>query len=185
MKVVKFDSSNIDFIAHSPEDNLLQINFKNGGIYHYQNVDVALYFKAITSEAPSQFLRQHIINEKQKYPYQKVTKEQMISTGIMDPNMLDTLYPLADFNKPHYVLRFMLDTENEHVAEIISEDGPCTWRELLDQAMEWCEQNNICYSYLADNGVMQEGYKGQAVLFPDEAKLYIAGKGIAADSKSN
>lgn len=39
----KCKSSNIEHIDYNPDTNTLEVKFKNGGIYHYSNVDQKTY----------------------------------------------------------------------------------------------------------------------------------------------
>jgi hypothetical protein len=65
------------------------------------------------------------------------------------------------------------------MAEVFEEEAQ-TWRQIIDAACEWCIAEGVCLSYLAEQGLIQEGYQGRAYMLPDEAKEYIAQKMITA-----
>jgi hypothetical protein len=62
-------SSNIESIGHDPDTNMLAVQFKNGGLYHYHDVDADKH-KALIS-APS--IGKHLYaNIRGKHEHSKV-----------------------------------------------------------------------------------------------------------------
>ena len=60
MKPVK--SSNIDAIGYNPTTKVLSVQFKVGGVYHYQDVGQAVYDSFEKAESIGKFHVQHIRN---------------------------------------------------------------------------------------------------------------------------
>lgn len=76
------ESSQIHSIGHDPATNTLAIRFKNRttgaatSLYHYQNVDAALFAEFAAAESKGSFFGKHIKPFKEKYPFVKVESVQ-------------------------------------------------------------------------------------------------------------
>jgi hypothetical protein len=79
------ESSQIDAIGHDAESQTLAIQFKAkgtapGSVYHYSNVDAALFAEFRSAESIGSFFYKNIKPFKDKYPYVRIettpTEEQ-------------------------------------------------------------------------------------------------------------
>jgi hypothetical protein len=59
-------------------------------------------------------------------------------------------------------------------AGVMDGKEPVTWQEATEQAIDYCKENNICLSYLCENGAMRRGANGQPYFFPLECRKIIA-----------
>jgi hypothetical protein len=62
-------SSNIRSIGYDPATQTLEVEFTNGSIYQYFNVDQGLFDQMMASASKGQFLNAYIRNG---YPYSRV-----------------------------------------------------------------------------------------------------------------
>lgn len=53
-------SSNIRAIGHDPESKTLEVEFSNGGVYHYHGVDSDQYNELLKAESVGRHLNTHI-----------------------------------------------------------------------------------------------------------------------------
>lgn len=59
-------------------------------------------------------------------------------------------------------------------AEVVYETPPY-WKRLADACIEYCKEEHICLSFLAEQGGIRRGDSTQEkYYFPDEVKIYIA-----------
>jgi hypothetical protein len=76
--MIPVESSQIAAIGHSPELNVLAIQFppkKSTGIsdiYHYQNVDAVMFAEFLAAESQGSYFIQNIKKHDDKFPYAKV-----------------------------------------------------------------------------------------------------------------
>lgn len=74
------ESSQIYAIGHDPVSSTLAIRFKNRmtgaatSLYHYENVDAALFAEFVAAESKGSFFGQHIKPFKDKFPYVQIEK---------------------------------------------------------------------------------------------------------------
>jgi len=89
MTMIPVESSQIAAIGHSPELNVLAIQFppkKSTGIsdvYHYQNVDAAMFADFLAAESQGSYFIQNIKKHADKFPYAKV--EQAPAAAATQP----------------------------------------------------------------------------------------------------
>ena len=76
MKRVKVDSSTILAIGYDMGGSLLEVEFKNGGVYQYKNVPISVTASMMASESKGKFF--HKI--KGDYEWEKVYEDNKIST---------------------------------------------------------------------------------------------------------
>jgi hypothetical protein len=63
------DSSNIVKIKYYEDNYILEVEFQNGGIYHYYDVPIPVWENFKASDSKGKFLHEHI---KGNYRYSKV-----------------------------------------------------------------------------------------------------------------
>ncbi|KWF90351.1 KTSC domain-containing protein [Burkholderia cepacia] len=74
------ESSQIHAIGHDPVTNTLAIRFKNRttgaatSLYHYENVDAALFGEFVAAESKGKFFGERIKPFKDKFPYVQIEK---------------------------------------------------------------------------------------------------------------
>lgn len=68
-------SSNIDHLDYNAETNTLEVKFKNGGIYHYSNVDKKTYDAFEKAESHGKHFAKYI-NGKFQHKKQPEKKEK-------------------------------------------------------------------------------------------------------------
>lgn len=73
MKRLKVKSKQIESIGYSRQTEVLEVEFKNGGIYQYFNVPHAVYSKLRVAPSPGSFLHYAV---KGRYKYQKVESNE-------------------------------------------------------------------------------------------------------------
>lgn len=69
MKRTPVSSSNIRSIGYDPATQTLEVEFLNGGIYHYHGVPPAEYQALMAAASHGTYLNAHI---KGRYPYTRV-----------------------------------------------------------------------------------------------------------------
>jgi len=69
MERIEVKSSNIKSIGH--ENDVLEIEFHNGGIYQYQGVSKVLFEELMHSESVGGYFHTYI---KGKFPYKKIER---------------------------------------------------------------------------------------------------------------
>jgi len=69
MKRISVNSSNIASIGHDSSINTLEVEFLNGGVYHYFGVPSSVYNSLMGADSHGKFLNAYI---KGTYSYQKV-----------------------------------------------------------------------------------------------------------------
>jgi len=69
------ESSNLASVGYDPESNILEIEFKNGSIYHYFEVPESRYNALMNASSKGSYLNQSI---KRKFPYKLVKKRQLL-----------------------------------------------------------------------------------------------------------
>lgn len=60
LKWVETDSSNINRVAHHAASKTLAVEFRNGGLYTYADVDEPTYYNLIGAESIGRYLNQVI-----------------------------------------------------------------------------------------------------------------------------
>ncbi len=71
MERKKVESSNIKSIGYDETDELLEVEFNNGGIYQYKNVPKKLYDEIIGAESVGKHFHANI----KSFDYEKVQNE--------------------------------------------------------------------------------------------------------------
>lgn len=64
-------SSNLSGLFHDPETKTLSVQFKNGTIYAYQNVDTQLYLTVLNAESVGSAFNNLIKKHPDLYPFSK------------------------------------------------------------------------------------------------------------------
>ena len=62
-------SSNIVSIGYDPDTQTLEVEFNNGSVYQYFNIDQGIYDQLLAAPSKGQFLNTYIKNA---YPYSRV-----------------------------------------------------------------------------------------------------------------
>ncbi|AKU43609.1 hypothetical protein CPT_Seuss83 [Caulobacter phage Seuss] len=70
MNRVPVESSNIVSIGYTENNETLEVEFKNGGVYQYFEVPKSVYFELMEAESKGQYLNRSI---KPAYRFEKVT----------------------------------------------------------------------------------------------------------------
>jgi hypothetical protein len=65
-------SSNIESVGHDPESRILEVAFKNGGVYQYFEVAPEAHKAFVSAESLGRHFREHI---RGKYRFAKVEPE--------------------------------------------------------------------------------------------------------------
>lgn len=60
MRRIPVVSSNLSSIGYNAEKQILEIEFNNGGIYHYFNVPSSLYDRLMSANSHGKFFHQYI-----------------------------------------------------------------------------------------------------------------------------
>lgn len=66
MERTSVESSNIASVGFCPERKCLQIEFRNGSVYEYEDCDQKLYDQLMTSESKGKFVNAHVKGRKFK-----------------------------------------------------------------------------------------------------------------------
>jgi KTSC domain len=61
MQRTPIDSKAITSLGYDPATQLLEVEFKNGGIYRYENVTPEQHRALVAADSPGKYLRAHII----------------------------------------------------------------------------------------------------------------------------
>ncbi|WZL74104.1 KTSC domain-containing protein [Clostridiaceae bacterium 35-E11] len=69
MKQTKICANNLDFIGYDPSNQVLEIKFISGEVYHHYNVPSFIYDALVNADYPGYYLHAHVRNH---YPYQQV-----------------------------------------------------------------------------------------------------------------
>ena len=69
MKRTPVKSNNIISVGHDPETKTLEVEFKNGGVYRYADVDAERHSAMMKADSVGAFLHAHI---KGKHAHSKV-----------------------------------------------------------------------------------------------------------------
>ena len=67
----KVESSNIASIGYDQLDGILEIEFKSGAIYQYENVPIRVYEVMMKADSVGKYFNAHI---KSKYNYRRVDR---------------------------------------------------------------------------------------------------------------
>ena len=70
MTLETVDSSMIHAAGYDEDERELEVIFKNGGVYRYENVDKGEYEGLMAADSKGGYMRAHIID---MYPYHKVS----------------------------------------------------------------------------------------------------------------
>jgi hypothetical protein len=70
MKREPVESSSIAAVGYLPARRLMEIEFRNGGVYEYQGVPDTLYREFLRADSHGRFFTQHI--RPGGFPYRKV-----------------------------------------------------------------------------------------------------------------
>lgn len=62
------DSSNVDSVAYDEETHTLAVQFKNGGLYSYSDVELDIYTDLVHAESVGQYFARMVRN---RYDYLK------------------------------------------------------------------------------------------------------------------
>ncbi len=65
-------SSQLASIGHDPETNKLEVEFKTGGVYEYDNFTAEDFAALQGAESVGSYFYKHIKPAKDKYPYRKL-----------------------------------------------------------------------------------------------------------------
>jgi len=68
-------SSNLKSVGYEPETEILEIEFKNGSVYHYFEVPESRYDGLMNASSKGSYLNQSI---KRKFPYKLVSKMKIV-----------------------------------------------------------------------------------------------------------
>jgi len=69
-------SSNLKSVGYDPETEILEIEFKNGFVYHYFEVPQSRYDGLMNASSKGSYLNQSI---KRKFPYKLMSKARIIA----------------------------------------------------------------------------------------------------------
>jgi hypothetical protein len=72
MELVPIQSTNLRAIGYEPDTMLMQIQFSNGSLYSYQNVEPETYQALVTSPDPGKFFAEIIKPQRYKYVFTRV-----------------------------------------------------------------------------------------------------------------
>jgi hypothetical protein len=72
MEMVKVVSSQIDAVGYNKEAKQLDIQFKGGSVYRYDNVEADLHEKLMNQDSVGSYFINFIKRDPQKYPYTKL-----------------------------------------------------------------------------------------------------------------
>lgn len=86
MNLIPVESSNIKAIGY--EDDMVDIQFHNGGTYRYYNVPAEVYVKLYNSESKGRFFHKEI---KGKYDCAKLKEEPIFTDKDMDRIKIDII----------------------------------------------------------------------------------------------
>lgn len=71
-QMTKVESSQIDSMGHDPIHNVMQVAFKNGGVYSYSNVPETVYRDILTAESVGKAFNATVKKNPSEYPFTKV-----------------------------------------------------------------------------------------------------------------
>jgi hypothetical protein len=60
MEFTKVDSSQLEAVAYDAENKVLQVEFKGGSIYEYENVESSIHEELMKAESIGRFFNQNI-----------------------------------------------------------------------------------------------------------------------------
>ncbi len=69
MHRTKVDSSNLDSVGYDSDNDILEIQFKSSGIYHFFGVPFQRYQELMSASSHGRYFNQHIKN---KYRYKRL-----------------------------------------------------------------------------------------------------------------
>jgi hypothetical protein len=72
VELVPVQSTNLSAIGYEPDTMLMQIQFKNGSLYAYQNVEPDTYQTLVTSPDPGRYFAEIIKPQRYKYVFTRV-----------------------------------------------------------------------------------------------------------------
>lgn len=88
---------------------------------------------------------------------------------------LPLLFQHVDIPGSGNVYRLSIGKEQETDAAETEYDQPPLWKDLIDDCIDFCKHENICLSYLAEQGGIRRGDStNYRFWFPDDIKIYIA-----------
>lgn len=70
---VQVESSNLESIGYNRKTKILEVEFKNGGLYNYFEVPIEVYVDLMTAGSHGKFFCAHIRNE---FDYENVTDKE-------------------------------------------------------------------------------------------------------------
>lgn len=70
--LVQVESSTIAAMGHDETHNVMTVQFKNGSLYEYQNVDKSTYGVILNAPSVGKAFDAEIKKQPGKYPFQKV-----------------------------------------------------------------------------------------------------------------
>ena len=73
MERVAVESHDIAVVGYARETRELEITFRRGGVYHYQNVPESVYRELMAAPSVGSYFSQNI---KDKYPCRKATQSK-------------------------------------------------------------------------------------------------------------
>lgn len=60
MEFIKVDSSQLEAVAYDAENKVLQVEFKGGSVYEYENVEPSIHEGLMKAESIGRFFNQNI-----------------------------------------------------------------------------------------------------------------------------
>lgn len=73
MQLIPITSSNLSQIGYDPDTMTMQIMFKNGSLYAYQNVEPETYDAMINGGDPGRYFAEIIKPQRYRYIFTRVT----------------------------------------------------------------------------------------------------------------
>lgn len=73
MELVPIASTNLSMIGYDPDTMTMQIMFKNGSLYAYENVEPDTYNAMMTSGDAGRYFAEIIKPQRQRYVFTRVT----------------------------------------------------------------------------------------------------------------
>ena len=73
MELVPIQSSHLAYIGYDPDSMTMQIQFKNGSLYTYQNIEPETYNAMMGSGDPGKYFTDIIRPQRNRYVFTRVT----------------------------------------------------------------------------------------------------------------
>lgn len=75
MRKHKVESSNIDTVGYDPEESILEIRFRAGGVYRYKDITPIQFARFMNADSHGAFFAEHF----RRLPFEKVIPPVTIS----------------------------------------------------------------------------------------------------------